>query len=107
MFSSKSSMFLAGLAAAFMAVNTVNVTPANSASNLCTKRTAMIDALARKYHEERRGIGIASRAGVMEFYVSASGTWTVLMTMPNGMSCILAAGRDWEDMAATPAGTNS
>ena len=30
-----------------------------------------------------------------------------LMTMPNGMSCILAAGRDWEDIAATPAGTNS
>ena len=107
MFSKKSPTFLIGLFAALMIVNTAGVDPANSASNQCTSRTAMVDALARKYREERRGIGIASRAGVMEFYVSHAGTWTVLMTMPNGMSCILAAGRDWEDIAATPAGTNS
>jgi len=31
----------------------------------------------------------------------------MLMTMPNGMSCIMAAGRDWEEIAATPIGTNS
>ena len=75
--------------------------------NLCTKRTSMISALSNKYEEQRRGMGVASRAGVMEFYVSQKGTWTMLMTLPNGMSCIVAAGRDWEEIAATPVGTNS
>ena len=83
------------------------VASAGAASNLCTKRASMVDALSKKYEEQRRGIGVASKAGVMEFYVSQKGTWTMLMTMPNGMSCIMAAGRDWEEIAATPIGTNS
>ena len=107
MFSKRGPILFAGVFAGMAMMSAASVTPADAASNLCTKRAAMVDALARKYHEERRGIGIASRAGVMEFYVSQTGTWTVLMTMPNGVSCILAAGRDWEEIAATPAGTNS
>jgi hypothetical protein len=78
-----------------------------SAANLCTPRAAMIDALARKYHEQRRGMGIASRTGVLEFYVSQKGTWTMVMSMPNGISCIVAAGKDWEEITITPTGTSS
>ncbi len=107
MFSKTGLRLLVGAFAATFVINFNGVVPANAASNLCTSRNAMVTALSQKYHEERRGIGIASRAGVMEFYVSQAGTWTVVMTMPNGVSCILAAGRDWEDIAATPTGTNS
>ena len=82
--------------------------PVDAASpNLCTKRTALVKALHNKYEEQRRGMGIASKTGVVEFYMSDKGTWTVVMSMPNGMSCIIAAGRDWEEIAATPIGTNS
>ena len=67
----------------------------------------MVKALNGKYKEQRRGMGIASRVGVMEIYVSAKGTWTVVMNMANGMSCIVAAGRDWEELAVKPVGTNT
>ena len=75
-------------------------------ARLCTSRDAMVKALKGKYQEQRRGMGVASRAGIMEFYVSDKGTWTIVMSMANGISCILAAGRDWEDLAVKPAGTN-
>ncbi len=66
----------------------------------------MVAALKKKYQEQRRGLGVAANYGVMEFFVSPKGTWTVVMSTPNGMSCILAAGRDWEELAIKPAGTN-
>lgn len=110
MFSKTGLNISAGLCAGSFAlgiISALTAPPANSAPNLCTSRNAMVKALAGKYREERRGIGVASKAGVMEFYVSKGGTWTVVMTMTNGLSCILAAGRDWEDMPMVPAGTNS
>ncbi len=110
MFSKTGLKISAGLFAGSFAlgvISALSALPANSAPNLCTPRTTMVKWLTGKYQEERRGIGVASKAGVMEFYVSKDGTWTVVMAMTNGMSCILAAGRDWEDMSAVPAGTNS
>lgn len=76
-------------------------------ARLCAQRDAMVKALKGKYQEQRRGVGVASRAGVMEIYVSAQGTWTIVISMANGMSCILAAGRDWEELAIKPVGTNT
>ncbi len=107
MFSLKGLKWATGAVVSAFAMAGLTAGPATSASNLCTKRTSMVKALSKKYEEQRRGMGIASKAGVMEFYVSEKGTWTMLMTMPNGMSCILAAGKDWEEIAVTPIGTNS
>jgi hypothetical protein len=84
-----------------------SLTASAQQSNMCTSRTAMKNALERKYQEQRKGFGVASDVGVMEFYVSASGTWTVIMSMANGVSCIIAAGKDWQDMKPEPAGINS
>ena len=107
MLSLKSLKLTAAIAAGVFVATILATNPANAASDLCTKRASMIKALSNKYEEQRRGIGIASKSGVMEIYISHKGTWTMLMTMPNGMSCIMAAGRDWEEFAAKPAGTNS
>ena len=107
MLSVKSLKLTAATAVSVFVVTILATNPVNAATDLCTKRASMVKALANKYEEQRRGIGVASKSGVMEFYVSHKGTWTMLMTMPNGMSCIMAAGRDWEEFAAKPAGTNS
>ena len=37
-------------------------------------------------------------AAVLELYVSEAGTWTVVQTRPNGLSCIMAAGDNWQSM---------
>jgi len=64
---------------------------------MCTERTALLKELGGKYQEQRTGLGIAAgNQGAMEFYVSAKGTWTILMTLTNGNSCIVAAGHSFQ-----------
>ena len=42
-------------------------------------------------------MGLASNGGVLEVLSSTSGsTWTILVTMPNGVSCMIAAGEGLE-----------
>lgn len=72
---------------------------ANAQSAYCGKRTTMVSALGKKFKETRRGIGIVSNKRMIELYVSGGGSWTVLFTHPNGMSCIGATGKNWEQLS--------
>jgi hypothetical protein len=63
----------------------------------CAPRDTVTAALGGKYGETRRGIGLAGQGAVMEVYAAdATGTWTILMTLPNGMSCMIASGQGYE-----------
>ena len=64
---------------------------------MCADRDAIVAQLKGRYHETRQGIGVMSETNITELYVSAEGTWTVLMTMANGKACIIAAGDDWQE----------
>jgi hypothetical protein len=66
----------------------------------CGDRQPIVDVLAKKYDEHRRAIGIMGQAGLVEFYVSKSGTWTVIVSSPSGRTCIVAAGHSWDDIPA-------
>jgi hypothetical protein len=46
------------------------------------------------------GTGLVSQTRIIELYVSQKGTWTVLVSRPDGMSCLVAAGTDWADGSA-------
>ncbi len=64
---------------------------------ICGNRPAIVMQLARKYQEFQRATGlIDSGRAKAELYVSRKGTWTMLVTMTNGKSCIVAAGTDWD-----------
>ncbi len=66
---------------------------------MCTDRPALLKELNGKYHEQRRGLGIAAGdRGAMEMYVSEKGTWTLVMTLTDGKSCIVAAGHSWQSL---------
>lgn len=68
------------------------------ASATCTKRDRLVQFLADRYKEAPRAMGLVSNSGVMEVYVSSTGSWTIVVTSSNGMSCVIAAGNSWEDM---------
>lgn len=63
----------------------------------CGPRAAVVKALVEKYSETRRSIGIAANNMVMEVYAAeASGTWTITVTSPQGMTCLVASGQGFE-----------
>ena len=67
----------------------------------CAERAKVIERLAEKYGETRQSMGLHQNNGVLEVYASSeTGTWTILVTMPNGLSCLIAAGQSWEGNAA-------
>ena len=75
-------------------------TPAVAQSAVCGERSAIIDRLQSKYGETRLGLGVGRENGVVEIYTSeTTGSWTILMTLPTGMTCLMAAGEAWEDVA--------
>ncbi len=64
----------------------------------CAKRDLVVQRLEERFGETLRSMGLNQNEGLVEVFASeATGTWTILMTMPDGVSCLLAAGRMWED----------
>ncbi len=64
----------------------------------CAKRDLVVQRLQEKFGETQRGIGLNQTDGLLEIFTSpATGTWTILMTKPDGSTCLLAAGRRWAE----------
>ncbi|MFN3644473.1 MAG: hypothetical protein ACK4TB_16305 [Gemmobacter sp.] len=73
--------------------------PAAAQARQCGPRAAVIGTLASTYGETRRGIGTAGSQAVVELFASAdTGTWTVTVTLPDGMTCLIASGAGWESL---------
>jgi len=71
----------------------------------CGQRDAVVDKLAGKYGEAFSGGGLQNAESVFEVWRSAEkGTWTILMTRADGVTCIMASGTNWRDGIKIPAG---
>lgn len=76
--------------------------PASAQQPACTARNDVISHLASKYNEKPVALGLANNGGVIEVITSKGGdTWTIIITMPNGTSCMIAAGEHWENLPKT------
>ncbi len=70
---------------------------AAQAQTVCAKRADMVRELDEEYLEVRRGAGMAGAQAIVELYTSAeTGSWTILQTTPNGVTCVVAAGHNWQ-----------
>ncbi|HEX7075082.1 MAG TPA: hypothetical protein VF226_13655 [Hyphomicrobiaceae bacterium] len=79
--------------------------PASGQSLTCIPRDLVLKNLADNFQEAPVGVGLASNGVLLELLTSPDGsTWTVILSAPNGMSCPLAAGRDWQDLVAPERG---
>lgn len=65
----------------------------------CAPRDQVLAHLGSKYAETRRAIGIAGESTVMELFAAESGTWTITVTTPEGMTCLVASGQGFEPVA--------
>lgn len=74
--------------------------PSSSSLNLCGERDQMVRDLDREFREQPLASGLVDKDAVMEIFVSASGTWTILATGTDGLACVMAVGEGFD--AATP-----
>lgn len=72
----------------------------------CNKRDNVLKLLADKYQEAPVAVGVTNNGGLVEVLTTGSGkTWTIIVTSPKGVSCLVAAGEGWrakEQMAFDP-----
>ena len=65
----------------------------------CTQRGDLLKHLSAKYTEAPVALGLANKGGVVEVLSSKTGSsWTIIITMPNGPTCMVAAGENWEEI---------
>ena len=66
------------------------------AQTVCSTRTNFLNELSSQHQERPIAMGLAANGSVVEVLASKDGTWTILATSPNGMSCVVAVGDSWE-----------
>ena len=92
-------MLRIALAAAALAAISISTAQAQAQPPACVKRVDLIKHLSNKYHEAPAAVGLADNGSLLEVFASKSGeTWTVTVTMPNGISCMVATGQNWQDL---------
>ncbi len=72
----------------------------------CGSRDSFIAQLDAKYGETRHSMGLSNNSVVELFANEATGTWTILITSPEGTACMLVAGQAFqlEPSKLTPTG---
>ncbi len=91
----------AGLALALL----LGVVAQASAQSVCATHAKVAKQLESQYAEAPIAIGLTSTGGVIELFTTRDGsTWTLVMTMPDGKSCAVAAGQGWESLSSVALG---
>ena len=79
-----------------------------TAQMVCGNHADIEKRLETGYQEYRTAVGLAHNNAMIEIYTSEKGTFTIVLTRPNGMSCLMAVGEGWESVGSPkPAGSAS
>jgi hypothetical protein len=70
---------------------------------ICGGHSEIVAGLAQAFQQKQIGYGVVGEAAIVEIYVSANGTWSMLVTDVQGRSCIFATGDGWENTAIATA----
>ena len=79
----------------------------DAATARCGKHKDVVAFLGNKYKETRIGMGLINAGQMMELYMSEQGSWTMLITRPDGVSCFGPVGKNWMHIKAKPAKTET
>ena len=74
----------------------------------CGPREVEVDRLAEGDGETRQSLGLGANNQMIEVFASEeTGTWTIMVTAPDGLTCLVASGRAYEEVTeALPANGN-
>ena len=77
------------------------------AQQACGERDKFRIKLEETFAEKPIAMGLTEKGAVIEVYASDSGSWTFLITLPGGLTCVVASGQSWETLVAVKAELNS
>ena len=70
--------------------------PASAEPRACGAHDKIVKKLGSRFKEKRQAFGLINSSRMMEVFVSQSGSWTIVVTTPDKISCIVATGESWE-----------
>ncbi len=71
---------------------------ANAHQLTCGARADVLTSLSEQYSERPTAMGLDNFGNVIEILSSPSGTFTILVTLPNGTTCMMSVGDSWEQI---------
>lgn len=86
---------VAGLAAVGVLVVAAD---ARAEPSACGDRAKLVDKLAERYAEVPVSRGLTRHGAVLEVFASPNGSFTVILTRPDGVSCLVATGEAWHEI---------
>jgi hypothetical protein len=73
--------------------------PGTALAPACHSRADLTKMLDQKFAEQPSALGVQADGQLVEVFVSNQGTsWTIVVTRPDGWSCIVAVGEHWESL---------
>lgn len=65
----------------------------------CFKRSDLVVYLADRFEETPQVVAVTDAGMLLEVFASKSGaTWTMALTTPAGLTCLMATGQDWQSV---------
>mgnify|MGYP001597386923 CR=1 FL=1 len=95
-------LIAAVLAAFSFASPAADARPAAASPAVCDRRHALVTYLAANHGERRVAAEINGDGLLLEVFVADGGSrgdggsWSILLTRPDGTSCLVAAGQGWK-----------
>lgn len=95
---------LAGLAAGAAML----ASGAASAQTACLTHEKLVEMLKGRYSEQPVAEGLEAAGRLFQVFAADDGaTWTMVVTTPDGASCVVAVGEDWQEPMQTAFDTES
>lgn len=70
----------------------------------CGERAKIVEIFKTKHKEVAQARGLATDTQLLEIFVSPQKSWTILLSFPDGSSCIMATGEAWDQFPVTLSG---
>ncbi|HEY9549770.1 MAG TPA: hypothetical protein VIR45_09745 [Kiloniellaceae bacterium] len=88
--------FAAAMSAAGLTISMLTLNfPAAAQSQQCAAREAVLERLSDHYHEEPVSIGVTATGSLLEVLASPEGSWTIIISVPGGPTCLVSSGEGW------------
>jgi hypothetical protein len=66
----------------------------------CAARAEVVKMLREHFGESPIARGTAHTGATAEVFLGPKGTWSIVATAPNGMSCMVGSGENWQSQVS-------